>query len=123
MCTFLKRFGAFVAVLVLCFALSVPVLADEVLYGDLALYSLIFSSSWSPLDNPVLLNSASDSIVNVTVNSGAFSRFAWHRLAFYGSSPPDISAEGTYGVYLSGFYYSGSGARHSRCSRGRMIKK
>lgn len=113
MCTILKRFGAFVAVLVLCFALSVPAQADEVLYGDLALYSLIFSSSWSPLDNPVVLNSASDSIVNVTVNPGAFSRFAWHRLAFYGSSPPDISAEGTYGVYLSGFYYSGSGARQN----------
>lgn len=113
MCTFLKRFGAFVAALVLCFALSVPALADEVLYGDLALYSLIFSSSWSPLDNSVVLNSASDSSVNVTVNPGAFSRFAWHRLAFYGSSPPDISAEGTYGVYLSGFYYSGSGARQN----------
>lgn len=110
MCTFLKRFGAFVVVLVLCFSLSVPVLADEVLYGDLALYSLIFSSSWSPLDNPVVLNSASDSTVNVTVSPGDFSRFAWHRLAFYGSSPPDISAEGVYGVYLSGFYYSGSGA-------------
>lgn len=113
MCTSLKRFGAFVAVLVLCFALSVPVLADEVLYGDLALYSLIFSSSWSPLDNPVVLNSASDSTVNVTVSPGDFSRFAWHRLAFYGSSPPDISAEGVYGVYLSGFYYSGSGARQN----------
>lgn len=112
MCTksFFRSFGAFVAALVLCFALSVPALADEVLYGDLAFYSLIFSSSWSPLDNPVELNSASDSTVNVTVTSGAFSRFAWHRLAFYGSSPPDISAEGVYGVYVSGFYFSGSGA-------------
>lgn len=109
----LKRCGAFVAASVLCFALSVPALADEVLYGDLAFYSLIFSSSWTPLDNPVVLNSASDSIVNVTVNPGAFSRFAWHRLAFYGSSPPDISAEGVYGVYVSGFYFSGSGAKQN----------
>ena len=113
MCTFLKRFSAFVSALVLCFSLSVSALADEVLYGDLALYSLIFSSSWSPLDNPVVLNSASDSTVNVTVPPGGFSRFAWHRLAFYGSSPPDISAEGVYGVYLSGFYYSGAGARQN----------
>lgn len=115
MCTkcFFRRFGAFVAALVLCFALSVPALADEVLYGDLAFYSLIFSSSWSPLDNPVELNSSSDSTVNVTVNPGAFSRFAWHRLAFYGSSPPNIAAEGVYGVYVSGFYFSGSGAKQN----------
>ena len=47
MCTksFFMRFGAFVAVLVLCFALSVPVLADGLVSGTATLKSSSFTYS------------------------------------------------------------------------------
>lgn len=110
MCTFLKRFSAFVAALVLCFALCVPALADEVLASSFNLYfcdthTSGFSDSFS---QSVPSGTSSFSFLFPNASSGV----SWSLLAL---NSTDISSTGSVGVYLSFFYYSvSSGARQSK---------
>lgn len=109
----LKRCGAFVAALVLCFALCVPALADDVVSGYLESYFAYFGSNsiWSFKKGG---NISSGSSVDMAIYSSSdFSRAAWSNFRFASTSPPSISAEGTYGFYLSGFYSSSSGAKQN----------
>ena len=112
MCTFLKRLGAFVAVLVLCFALSVPALADEVITGTIRLeFGTFYNGSWS---FQAFGNVSSGTSKNIDLNLDPLgSRVAWSFLHDYNSSNPDLTAEGVYGIYLSCFYASNSGAKQN----------
>lgn len=110
----LKRCGAFVAALVLCFALSVPAMADSVVSGSLKLNGsrYVYSSSgssWS-IDGLGRLNSGSSNSFLFS-SSPLASRVGWFSLFPY--SGVDTSAEATYGVYLSCFYASSDGARQN----------
>lgn len=112
MCTksFFRRFGAFVAALVLCFALSVPAFADEVATSSFNLYlcdtdTSGFSDSFS---QSVPSGTSSFSFLFPKVSSGV----SWSIVSLNSS---DVSATGSVGVYLSFFYYSVStGARQSK---------
>lgn len=116
MCTksFFRCFCAFVAALVLCLALCVSALADSVLSGNLIFYWAYSSSASSWAFNPgVNFSSGSSYTISVPSSYGA-SSIAWSRLArASGSSAPSINDEGTYGIYVSGFYSSVDGARQN----------
>lgn len=109
MCTFLKRFSAIVAALVLCFALSAPALADEVITGTIRLqFGTFYNGSWS---FQAFGNVSSGTSKNIDLNLDPLgSRVAWSFLHDYNSTNPDLTAEGVYGIYLSCFYASNSGA-------------
>lgn len=112
MCTksFFRRFCAFVAALVLCFALSIPAFADEVLTSSFNLYlcdtnTSGFSNSFS---QSVPSGTSSFSFLFPNVSSGV----SWSIVSL---NSPAVSATGSVGVYLSFFYYSVStGARQSK---------
>lgn len=111
MCTksFFRRFGAFVAALVLCFALSVPALADAVVNGEISFGGFCFySGSWNyrPLGS-FASGSARDLYFDVSCSRVGWSSF----YAQYNALP--ISAEGVYGLYVSCFYASASAANQN----------
>lgn len=115
MCTFLKRFSAFLAALILCFALTVPALADETLVdGQATLYGVsgyISSTSWF-LKDTSYVNSGSSALRSL----GAYAannvgRFGFKYLTVPGSA---FTASGSYGIYLSFYYYCSSGAVQSK---------
>lgn len=116
MCTksFFRRFGAFVTALILCFALSVPALADEVISGTARFDASLYSDSWSSQE---LGRFPSGSSRDFSLSSStSASRAGWYR--YYPSSSStssniSTSAEGTYGVYISCFYASNSGAKQN----------
>lgn len=104
----LKRCGAFVAALVLCFALSVPALADSVLSGSVE-FSVIARHfhdgtdyGWDASYSPSI---SSGSSLNVLLDgdgfAGTFSQFAFWRFSLPDSFFPSDSQSG---IYLS-FYY------------------
>lgn len=105
-----RRFGAFVAALVLCFALCVPVFADEVVTSSFNLYlcdtnTSDYSNSFS---QSVPSGTSSFTFLFPIVSSGV----SWSIVSL---NSPDVSATGSVGVYLSFFYYSVStGARQSK---------
>lgn len=109
MCISLKRFSAFVAALVLCFALCVPALADEVITGTIRLqFATFYNGAWSFQSYG---NVSSGSSKNIDLNLDPLGpRVAWSFLHDYNSTNPDLTAEGVYGIYLSCFYASNSGA-------------
>lgn len=104
----LKRCGAFVAALVLCFALCVPALADEVLTGNSIFdTAALIDGSPSYASNNLPSDSANKdfSIYNVC-SRGAFRRLQLGNV----SIPSDSSA----GIYLSFCYGSMLGASQSK---------
>ena len=105
----LKRCGAFVAALVLCFALCVPAFADEVITGTIRLqFATFYNGSWSFQSYG---NVSSGSSKNIDLNLDPLGpRVAWSFLHDYNSTNPNLTAEGVYGIYLSCFYASNSGA-------------
>lgn len=118
MCTksFFSSFGAFVAAFVLCFALSVPALADSVLSGSASFvmrYRSGAGSSWSSPEGSYFVSSGgsfnrdivgSDSAYNV-VSAG------WRSLTLDSSLVP---ADSQLGIYLSSFYYSSNAGSQSK---------
>lgn len=116
MCTksFFTRFGAFVAALVLCFALSVPALADNVVSGTACLDYSLYSGSWSSHELESLSSGTGRDFE--LFSSASASRAGWYRYYPKASSPSsilDTSAEGTYGIYISCFYASNAGAKQN----------
>ena len=104
----LKRCGAFVAASVLCFLLSVPALADEVLSGDVDFTVLahhLYSGEDYGWDASRYLSISSGSSANVLLDgdgfAGTFSQFAFWRFSLPDSFFPSDSQSG---IYLS-FYY------------------
>lgn len=116
MCTksFFRRFGAFVAALVLCFALSVPALADNVISGTACFDYSLYSGSWSSRELGCLSSGTGRDFE--LFSSASASRAGWYRYYSRPSSPSqilDTSAEGTYGIYISCFYASNAGAKQN----------
>lgn len=107
----LKRCGAFVAASVLCFALSVPALADETLVNaSMSLSGMSYQPSgssykWVAGSQQSVASGAS----NVDKSSGLFNitstRVGWNYLYF---DPP--TTNGMYGLYFSCYYYTSEGA-------------
>lgn len=98
MCTYnvLKRCGAFVAVLVLCFVLCVPAFADEVSTSS---FPFAFSTPSSSFEKAIQSGKSSFFVPFDSVSQG----ISWA----YVTLPPDsVSLTGSIGVYLSFFYYS-----------------
>lgn len=108
-CVSLRRFGAFLSALSLCFALCVPAFADEVITGTIRLqFATFYNGSWSFQSYG---NVSSGSSKNIDLNLDPLgSRVAWSFLHDYNSTNPNLTAEGVYGIYLSCFYASNSGA-------------
>lgn len=115
MCTksFFRSFGAFVAALVLCFALCVPALADEVITGSMSVYVYSYQPTsastgvWS--SDRVKLNSGSSGSRNI--DNGVNSRFGWTYLV--SGADVNTSSEGTYGIYLSCYYRASDSAKQN----------
>ena len=104
--TFYLQIVALVSALVLCFALTVPVMADELLSGNLRLFvSAYDSGTWKRLEISNLTNGVSNSVQNVHITP--FSRYGW---VYMRSDTVQTSANGAYGLYLSCYYRSSSGA-------------
>lgn len=108
MCTFLKRFGAFVAALVLCFVLSVPAFAEEILSGSVNFHVIahhLYSGTDYGWDASRTLSISSGSSANVLLDgdgfAGTFSQFAFWHFSLANSFFPSNSQSG---IYLS-FYY------------------
>lgn len=109
MCTksFFRSFGAFVAALVLCFALCVPALADVTLNGSTLFYVGQASSSSSLFSTnsayyPISVGSSSPGYELVRSSST-------DKLALYGVRANDSSllpADSSIGIYLSFWYRS-----------------
>lgn len=110
MCTksFFRGFGAFVAALVLCFALSVPALADGVLSGSVDFTVIAHhlyageDYGWDASYSPSISSGSSlNVLLDGSGNAGTFSQFAFWRFALPDSFFPSDSQSG---IYLS-FYY------------------
>lgn len=115
MCTFLKRFGAFVAALVLCFSLTVFASADSVLSG-----SANFEFRYRPGAGPYWYVpdiggtvSSGGSFNHAIENSSGSNVVAagWRSLTLSSALVP---AESQLGVYLSSFYYSSNTGNQSK---------
>lgn len=116
MCTksFFRRFGAFVAALVLCFALSVPALADTVVNGTACFDYSLYSGSWSSRELEFFSSGTGRNFE--LFSSDSASRAGWYRYYPKSSGPSqilDTYAEGTYGIYISCFYASNAGAKQN----------
>ena len=104
MCTFLKRFSAFVAALVLCFALCVPALADESISG-----SASFVASWLEPDSSSWYSWVGSDVS--TGSSAVIGQDSTSRSSSFGlksASFPSVfyPADSQTGIYLSFFYSS-----------------
>lgn len=115
MCTFLKRFGAFVAALVLCFSLTVFASADSVLSG-----SANFEFRYRPGAGPYWYvpdiggTVSSGGSFNRAIESSSASGLVaagWRSLTLSSALVP---AESQLGVYLSSFYYSSNAGGQSK---------
>lgn len=115
MCTFLKRFGAFVAALVLCFSLTVFASADSVLSG-----SANFEFRYRPGAGPYWYvpdvggTVSSGGSFNRAIESSSGSNLVaagWRSLTLSSALVP---AESQLGVYLSSFYYSSNTGSQSK---------
>lgn len=116
MCTksFFRRFGAFVAALVLCFSLSVPALADTVVSGTACFDYSLYSGSWGSRELGCLSSGTGRDFE--LFSSASASRAGWYRFYPKPSSPSqilDTSADGTYGIYISCFFASNAGAKQN----------
>lgn len=114
----LKRCGAFVAALVLCFALSVSALADEVLTGSATAkvsYSESQSSTsfnWNSVTRSIASGASNFSLEQMVTQSGIFyGGFGWKQIALSSALVPTNSQNG---IYLSGYYISPYAANQSK---------
>lgn len=116
MCTFLKRFGAFVAALVLCFALCIPAFAAEsVLTGTATVtfgYRQSSGSSWQTKTqdgsgSPWSISSGVSNAPGSPYNVYDYNALALKSLTLSNSLVP---SGGISSLYLSFFYYSASTA-------------
>lgn len=114
----LKRCGAFVAALVLCFALSVPALADSVLSGP-AEFSFSYRRSdrpsWNVSDvTQTTISSGSsynNGIVDYDISKRHIVSAGWRSLSL---EPSLVPANSQIGIYLSCFYYSSNAGNQSK---------
>ena len=105
MCIFLKRFSAFVAALVLCFALTVPALADDVSTSS---FPFNFVSSTSAFFKDIQSGKSSFIVPFETQSEGI-------SFAYLIVPPEAVSTTGSVGVYLSFYYFSSAtGARQNK---------
>ena len=123
MCTkcFFRRLGAFVAALVLCFALSVPALADEVLSGRGEVYHSLYAKNTEPSSWPstgfTTESAAVSSGGSVTlrrtaaVSGTSYLGYGWRRVVLPSSLVPS-GAE--VGIYFSGYYSCKFAANQSK---------
>lgn len=118
MCTksFFRRFGAFVTALVLCFALSVPALADSVLSGSANFelrYGSESSSHWSAPEGSYSVSSGGSFNADIVGNDSAYNVVGagWRSLTLSSALVP---AESQLGIYLSSFYYSSNTGSQSK---------
>lgn len=115
MCTFLKRFCAFVAALVLCFSLTVFASADSVLSGS-ANFEFRYRSGAGPywyVSDIGGTVSSGGSFKRAIENSSASNVVSagWRSLSLSSALVP---AESQLGVYLSSFYYSSNAGSQSK---------
>lgn len=119
MCTksFFWRFGAFVTALILCFALSVPALADSVLSGS-ATFAFRYRSGagpyWSsPEASSGYVTSGSSGNFDLVGTASAYNVVSagWRSLTLDSSLVP---ADSQIGIYLSCFYYSSNAGSQSK---------
>ena len=113
-----KRFGAFVAALILCFALSVPALADEVLTGSatasVSYYEVqnLPPSSWSSVSRSISSGASNFQFQQLVTQSGTFyGGFGWRNIALSSALVPSNSQNG---IYFSGYYISPYAANQSK---------
>lgn len=118
MCTksFFRRFGAFVAALVLCFSLTVFASAESVLSGSANLdlrYGSVSSSHWSVPEGTHFVSSGGSFNADIVGNASAFNvvRAGWRSLTLSSALVP---AESQLGVYFSSFYYSSNTGSQSK---------
>lgn len=111
-CVSLRRFGAFLSALSLCFALCVPALADEVITGTMSVYVYSYqptsssTGAWS--SNRLSLSSGSSGARSI--DGGVDSRIGW---TYLDGGNVNTSSEGTYGIYLSCYYRSSDSAKQN----------
>ena len=111
-----RRFGAFVAALVLCFALSVPALAESVLSGS-ATFAFRYRSGagpyWSTSEKSGFVSSGSSGDFDLVGTISAYNIISagWRSLSLDSSLVP---ADSQVGVYLSCFYYSANTGSQSK---------
>lgn len=116
MCTFLKRFGAFVAALVLCFSLTVFASAEAVLSGSANLQVLYRSGAgpyWSSPEGTYLVSSGSSFNRDIVGTASSYNVVSagWRSLTL---EPSLVPADSQLGVYLSCFYYSSNAGSQSK---------
>lgn len=118
MCTksFFSSFGAFVAAFVLCFALSVPALADSVLSGSASFvmrYRSGAGSSWSSPEGSYFVSSGGSFNRDIVGSASAYNVVSagWRSLTLDSSLVP---ADSQLGIYLSSFYYSSNAGSQSK---------
>lgn len=116
MCTFLKRFCAFVAALVLCFSLTVFVSAETVLSGS-ATFQVRYRSgagpNWNTPEGTFYVSSGRSFNGGISGNASAYNVISagWRSLSLESSLVP---ADSQLGVYLSSFYYSSNTGSQSK---------
>ena len=118
MCTksFFRRFGAFVAALVLCFALTVFASAESVLSGSAKFdfrYGSASSSYWSSPEGTYSVSSGGTFNADIVGNASAYNVVGagWRSLTLSSALVP---AESQLGIYLSCFYYSSNAGLQSK---------
>lgn len=112
----LKRCGAFVAALVLCFALSVPALADSVLSGSASFvvrYRSGTGPSWSSPEGSYFVSSGGSFNQDIVGTASSYNVVSagWRSLTLDSSLVP---ADSQLGIYLSSFYYSSNAGSQSK---------
>ena len=104
--TFVLQIVSLVSALVLCFALSVPALADEVLSGTAGFQTARSAGSYWSNDGTQDISSGASNL-SFRIGSGtSMSPHAWRSLSLSSQLVPSDSQAG---IYFSCFYY-GSGA-------------
>ena len=118
MCTksFFRRFGAFVAALVLCFSLTVFASAESVLSGSAniqVLYRSGVGPYWSTPEGTFSVSSGGSFNSDIVGNVSAYNVVSagWRSLTLSSSLVP---ADSQLGVYLSSFYYSSNAGSQSK---------
>ena len=118
MCTkrFFRSFGAFVAALILCFALSVPALADSVLSGSASFvmrYRSGSGPSWSTPEASASVSSGYSGNFDLVGTASAYNVVSagWRSLSLDSSLVP---ADSQVGIYFSCFYYSSNTGSQSK---------
>lgn len=116
MCTFLKRFGAFVAALVLCLFLTVFASAESVLSGSASLqvrYRSGAGPSWDSPEGSFSVSSGGSFNADIVGSDSAYNVVSagWRSLTL---EPSLVPADSQLGIYLSCFYYSSNAGSQNK---------